>query len=288
MIFRDPFAQENLGALLRRYGLKLNRQLGQNFISDRELLNRLVDLAGVEAGDHVIEVGAGAGTLTSELVTAGAIVEAIEIDGRLQRLLTDRFAEAGGRVRLYVQDALQMDFARMAAGMPGVPLKFVSNVPYYITTPLVERVLLTCPQVEVLVLMLQKEAAAHLTARSGKTYGPLSVLCQTFGSVEAAFDVPPSRFLPPPPVVSSAMVLKRAPGLLSADPGRFFDFLRSCFAQRRKTLYNNLRASGRLGTISQRAAFEEFLQENKFELSVRAEALSAFQFQSLFLKMIKC
>lgn len=285
--FRDPFAQVPLGALLSRYGLKLNRQLGQNFVSDRALLNRIVRLADVRPGDHVIEVGAGAGTLTAALTAAGARVDAIEIDGRLQGLLADRFAAAGDRVHLHFQDALQMDFARLAAERSGEVLKFVSNVPYYITTPLIEQMILSCPRAAALVLMVQKEAGAHLTARRGKAYGPLAVLCQTFGAVESAFDVPPSRFLPPPPVVSSVLVLNRTSAFAEVDPTRFFDFLRSCFMQRRKTLYNNLRASGCLETAVRQAAFESFLQENKFKLSIRPEELSTIQFQALFAKMIK-
>jgi 16S rRNA (adenine1518-N6/adenine1519-N6)-dimethyltransferase len=278
----DRFADLPIRELLRRYDLKTDHKLGQNFLSDPALLAEIVAEAEVAAADVVIEIGAGAGTLTSALAHTGAEVWAVELDRRLAPLLQDRFA-ACDAVHLIFGDALQIDLQGIGnrAVASGRTLKFVANIPYYITTPLLERMMLSCPQAERLVLTVQKEVGENLCCTSGKAYGPVTILSQLFGDVSVVRQLPPHFFYPPPEVHSVVVKIRATGRPEHVDLPAFYRWLKVCFAHRRKTLLNNLKSAGRKGTVD----YAVFLQETGLNLSIRPEAVAPETYLNLFKRL---
>lgn len=293
MTTTDAFAGRSIREVLDHYGIRLDHDLGQNFLTDPALLQRIAGHAEAGPGDLIIEVGCGAGTLTAALAETGADVIGIEIDERLRSLLEDRFT-ACPRVRFLFQDALKVDLSALAAGYSRVHI--VSNVPYYITTPLTERFLLMRPLPLTVVLTVQKEAADHILAQSGKQYGPLPILVALTGPARIEEKLSPDRFLPPPRVSSAVLVIKNAmaeektqsstrqPADLLTEEERttFYSFLKTCFTQRRKTLLNNLKQSSWLATPMQKDNFSAFLQDDKVGLSKRPESMQPRDFFALY------
>ena len=275
----DPFEYISLGKLLKQYNIALNKRLGQHFLSDWNTLRRIVELATVSEEDLVLEIGCGAGTLTTTIAATGASVIGIEIDRSLAPLLTDRFMDHTN-VNIIYDDALNLDFQKLLNQQKNFSqLKIIANVPYYITSALVEKFLLEIPFAETIGVLVQQEAGEHFTAKSGKSFGPLTVLCQTYGEVREVFKVKPSLFLPPPQVISSViqMTSRKLPVVL--DYLAFYDFLQSCFKQRRKTLINNLHHAF---PQFEKSSLEKILQELGLELAIRPDRVDVKTFCNLF------
>ena len=246
---------------LSEAGLRPNAALGQNFCVDEARLAAIVDAADV-AGRPVLEVGPGLGALTEPLLARAARVVAVEKDAALAALLSRRLAAAGARLAVYTADILRFDVAAAmeaapaapggsAPGNPAAPGSFHSpgapgaafcvagNLPYYITTPIVERLLPLLPLS--LTLMVQREAAARFSAGPGaRVYGPVAVFSQLYYTVRHVMDVPRESYYPQPDVDSSVVHLARRDALPDAEPAALLAFLHRAFAMRRKTLWNNL------------------------------------------------
>ena len=241
---------------LSEAGLRPNAALGQNFCVDEARLAAIVDAADV-AGRPVLEVGPGLGALTEPLLARAARVVAVEKDAALAALLSRRLAAAGARLAVYTADILRFDVAAAmeaapaAPGNPAAPGSFHSpgapgaafcvagNLPYYITTPIVERLLPLLPLS--LTLMVQREAAARFSAGPGaRVYGPVAVFSQLYYTVRHVMDVPRDSYYPQPDVDSSVVHLARRDALPAAEPAALLAFLHRAFAMRRKTLWNNL------------------------------------------------
>jgi 16S rRNA (adenine1518-N6/adenine1519-N6)-dimethyltransferase len=193
--------------LLRKYGLKLNKRLGQHFLTDRRVLERIADAVQELAPQRVVELGPGAGALTFVLLARGIAVHALELDSRMIGLLT---AESVG-LPLVVEhaDLAQEDYVRHADGSA---LVFAGNLPYQVTSPVLFGLLpaLGCPGVRGAVLMMQSEVATRCAAQpGGRDYGVLSVLLQARLSIQRLFLVRPGAFLPPPRVDSAVVRLTR-------------------------------------------------------------------------------
>ncbi len=228
--------RSEIKALLESHGIRPRRSLGQNFLADPNLVDRIIRTAGVGAGDRVVEIGAGTGTLTRGLAGAGANVVAYEIDQRLLPILHEVLAGTGVEVR--GQDATKVD---LSAALGGGSWTMVANLPYNVGTPLVLDVLRHVPTVNRLVVMVQKEVADRFVATPGsRTYGVPSIVTSLHTRTELAFTVSPSVFYPAPDVESAVVVMARVepPPLVE----RAIEVAAVVFLQRRKMLRRSLAA----------------------------------------------
>lgn len=221
---------------------RARKRFGQNFLQDTGVLNQIVRAVAADDTRPVVEIGPGRGALTEVLLEQGLTVTAIELDRDLLPILRARLFTHAERLTLVNADALQFDFASL--GAPHFPLQVVGNLPYNITTPLLFHLLQYHTQIDSMVFMLQKEVVDRLAAQpGGSDYGRLSVMVQFYCQVEPLFEVPPEAFTPQPKV-DSAVVRLTPKALTDAElalvtPLR--TLVRQAFAQRRKTLRNNLR-----------------------------------------------
>lgn len=223
--------------LLARHGLRPDKQLGQHFLADPNLTRRIVAAAQVAAGDRVIEVGAGTGTLTLALRQTGAEVLAIEVDDRLQPVLRESLAGSG--VDLAIADAMTFDYSsRLGDG----PWKMVSNLPYEVGTVLLLDLIRHVPAIDTFTVMVQEEVGRRLTASPGSgDYGLPSVIVGIHGEARFLFKVPPQVFFPPPRVGSAVVQITRHQ--LHPRANAAIELAAAAFSQRRKMLRSSLRSA---------------------------------------------
>jgi len=231
-------------------------KLGQNFLCDGHAVQRIVGALGDLAGLTVVEIGPGRGAITGALAAKAARVIAVEFDRELAAALRAQYTSESGAVpghgtaspcvTVVEQDVLKFDFAA-AAAQAGAKLRVAGNLPYYITSPILRKLAASHPALSSAVLMVQREVGNRITALPGsRDYGLLSVLVQAHGPVEPLFTLPPAAFSPPPQVHSMVFRWRFAPRFaeLDVDESGFLRFVAQAFAQKRKTLANNLRAAG--------------------------------------------
>jgi 16S rRNA (adenine1518-N6/adenine1519-N6)-dimethyltransferase len=268
------------------------KSLGQNFLADPQVARRIVDRVAPEPRDLIIEIGPGTGALTARLAEASGYLVAIEIDRRLIEELQSRFA--GDRVTIIEADALAVDWNeildsastawRNATGMTGEPrVRVVANLPYYISTPIIERLMAAGRRIFDMTLMLQREVVERIASPPGsREYGYLSVLVQYHCIATKLFDVSPAAFRPRPKVQSAILrlLVREQPAVDVTDRARFFALVRAAFAQRRKTIANNLKAARLSLGINEEIA--EVLARAGIEPQRRAETLSLDEFAKLF------
>src|SRR5262252_6622742 len=221
--------------------MRAKRSLGQNFLVGSHYPRRIVDSVAPRAGETIVEIGPGRGALTGLLIESGARVIAIELDPELIPGLSRMFSGLEN-FRLVEADALKVDYCDLIA--PGAAARVVANLPYYISTPILQRLIEHRRCLSEMTLMLQREVVERITAPpGGKEYGFLSVLAQFYCEVEKLFDVPPGAFRPAPKVYSSVLRLRaRARTAAVMDEALLIELTKVLFAQRRKTILNNLRA----------------------------------------------
>lgn len=218
--------------LLAAHGLRPSRALGQNFVADPNTVRRIARLAGVGAGDRVVEIGPGLGSLTLALAETGAVVTAVEVDRHVVPVLRDVVAGTG--VRVIEGDALTLGWA---AELEGDGWVLVANLPYNIATPLVLEVLGGVPAVERMLVMVQREVGERLAAGVGhEQYGAVSVRVAWWASAKVVGKVPSTVFVPQPRVESALVAVERRPPPAGADRERVFELVRAGFATRRKML----------------------------------------------------
>jgi 16S rRNA (adenine1518-N6/adenine1519-N6)-dimethyltransferase len=235
-----PLTPSGTRDLLARLGHQPKRFLGQNFLVDGNIVRKSLELAGVTAGDAVVEVGPGLGTLTSALLAAGAEVWAVEKDRQLHAHLTETLVPAFPRLHLLEGDAMDHPIAGFEPGAAGRPFKIVANLPYAISTPWMDAVL-SGPLPERMVLMLQEEAARRYVAEPGtKLFGAISIFLQSAYGVDPGHRVGAGCFFPRPDVESFLLNLGRLPAPL-VFPAETKAHIRACFQQRRKQLGSILR-----------------------------------------------
>ena len=248
-------------------GFVPNKALGQNFLSSVTIIEAILDAAQIE-GKRVLEIGPGTGALTEGLLSRAGFLAAVEKDGRLCELLTERFGE---KMTLVHADVLDADIPAL---MGVEPWHAVGNLPYYATTPIVLRLLSLLP--ESMTLMVQKEAAPRFFAPpKDRVYGPVAVVTGCFYEAKVVVNAPRSCFNPPPEVDSVVVRLSRndRPGV---DGAAFLSFLKQAFSMRRKTLYNNVNKDERV---------TETLARLNFPADARAEALPPEALLNLFLAL---
>ncbi|MFY9554536.1 MAG: 16S rRNA (adenine(1518)-N(6)/adenine(1519)-N(6))-dimethyltransferase RsmA [Blastocatellia bacterium] len=272
--------------------IKANKSLGQNFLTDGGVARRIIGEVSPLPNDIVIEIGPGTGALTGMLVKQSGYVVAVEIDDRLVEGL--RRSLKAENLTVINADALGLDWTELISDAKtklyshrsgdtySIRVRIVANLPYYISTPLIERLLSIRGQLFDMTLMLQKEVAARITTRPGnKDYGYLSVMVQYYCEATKLFDVPASAFTPVPKVESSVirLTVHVRPPVEIEDETQLFAVVRASFAQRRKTILNNLKAAA--GVLNVTGSLEPALGAALIDPRRRAETLSLEEFVRL-------
>ena len=269
---------------------KKKPKLGQNFLTDLQAQRNIVDALGAAAAGTVVEIGPGRAAITALLAERASRLVAIELDARLAAGIRAEYGSFGssgggapgdarGNVEVIEADVLTVDLSALTTE-PGRTLTVVGNLPYYITSPILQHLFAHERVLRRAVVMVQREVADRMTAVPGTSeYGVLSVLCQLHAQVDLLFTLPPAAFTPPPEVHSSVVRMEFAPQweALGISAGPFSRFLRECFAQKRKTLQNNLRAAGYTADEVTAA-----LEASGQGAAVRAEELSPAKLAGLF------
>ena len=256
---------------IRESNLRYKQSLGQNFLYDEELLSALAEAAGVSADEDVLEIGPGCGSLTKHLCRRAAHVLAVELDERLIPLLTAFMAEEKN-LAIVQGDVMALNLQEVTKDLKK-PFAVVANIPYYITTPLIQHLLTGGLPVSRLALMVQKEVADKILSSPGDDgWGPLAIRCQYMCEPHLAMDVPAACFTPPPKVDSAFIVLplREKPAVEVKSEEMFFKVAAAAFASRRKTMVNNLCATFR----AERRQAAEWMRAAGLNEMVRGEKLS--------------
>ena len=266
-------------AIVNRYFVKAKKNLGQNFLVDQTAILGIVEAAGIKKDDQVIEIGPGIGSLTEQLLLAGAKVFAYEVDDSLPTILQNELPKKiddqplASRFKILLKDVLKANFKEDIGDFFDFtkPIKVVANLPYYITTPIIFALAESDLHFTSLTLMMQKEVAERLEAQPGsKDYGPLTISVQTEMKVKLALQVGRNSFMPRPKVDSSVVVLtplKEKPAI--EDRKHFIWVVKMCFSQRRKTLNNNLKS-----LLPDKTKRDELITELGVEPGLRREDLT--------------
>ena len=271
-------------AVLERHGFTFKKSFGQNFLTDTNILQKIVDTAEIDDQVNVIEIGPGIGALTEFLAERAAEVMAFEIDHRLVPILADTLRDFDN-VTVVNEDILKVELAQHIQNFknPDLPIKVVANLPYYITTPILMHLIESGIPFSEFVVMMQKEVADRISAKPNtKAYGSLSIAVQYYMTAKVAFIVPRTVFVPAPNVDSAIlkMVRRPEPAVAVEDEKFFFKVSKASFIHRRKTLWNNL--TGYFGKTDEiKDKLTKALDQAGLSPSVRGEALGLEEFASL-------
>lgn len=275
---REPERARGADAVPSKEQMPAKSKLGQNFLRDRTAIEGIADALGELSQKTTVEIGPGLGAITERIAARAKRLVAVEFDHQLALRLRVHFDTFGERVRIVEEDVLHFNFAALAAEA-GEPLAVVGNLPYYITSPILLRLAAQHAALDRAVLMVQREVADRVCAAPGtRDYGLLSVTTQMYGPVTRLFTLPPEAFSPPPEVHSTVFRWRFAPRFeeLGVEEKSFLQVAKIAFAQKRKTLGNNLRAA-KIET----AQIEGALAAAKIDSRVRAETLRLEEFAAL-------
>ncbi len=271
-------------AVLERHGFTFKKSFGQNFLTDTNILQNIVDTAEIDKNVNVIEIGPGIGALTEFLAENAAEVMAFEIDDRLIPILDDTLRDFDN-VKVINEDILKSDLQSRIKEFanPDLPIKVVANLPYYITTPILMHLIESKIPFAEFVVMMQKEVADRISAEPNtKAYGSLSIAVQYYMTAKVAFVVPRTVFVPAPNVDSAILKMTRReqPLVQVKDEDFFFRVSKISFVHRRKTLWNNL--TSHFGKADEtKDKLEQALEIAEIKPSIRGEALSIAEFAKL-------
>jgi 16S rRNA (adenine1518-N6/adenine1519-N6)-dimethyltransferase len=278
----DLTSPAQLLELFREHGFRPKKRFGQNFLVDRNVVNKILDAAEITEGNAVLEVGPGAGTLTQAAAEMGARIVAVEVDRDMVAILQSVLA-GNPNVTIINADILRLDLPVFLTEHFGEgPVKVLGNLPYYITSPIIAQLLECKSRIESIVLMTQKEVADRLKARPGTgDFGSMSVFVQFHTEVQAVAQVSRNVFLPPPDVSSTIVKLtpRRDPPVEVPSEKLFFDVVHCAFGKRRKTLLNSLSDCPPLGLTKEQVA--DALHNAAVDHSRRAETLSLAEFAGI-------
>ena len=274
---------------LKKFNIRPTKSLGQNFLNDNNIIKCIVDAAGIGSGDLVIEIGPGLGSMTAELAARAGKVVAVEIDRRLMPVLQENL-KAFPNVTVLNKDIMKVDIRKdilemeelADSGFKPDKIRIVANLPYYITTPVIMKLLEQELSVECMVFMIQMEVSDRMTAGpGGKEYGALSVAVQFYSKPQKLLNVSPHCFIPQPGVESSVIRLDiyKAPPVQVFDRQIFFKTVKAAFGQRRKTLINALCNAGCFN--KSKDEIREMLKNMGIDENQRGETLSLAQFAQL-------
>lgn len=273
---------EDTKFILKKYHITANKKLGQNFLINDEVINGIVEASNIQKEDLVIEIGPGLGTLTSELLENAGKVIAIELDENMIPILNDRF-KLYDNFELLNEDVLKVDLNKLISeNMGGLSkAKVVANLPYYITTPIIMKLLEDKLNIESITVMVQKEVADRITAKPGdKLSGSITYSVDYYAEAEKIVFVDKSSFIPAPEVDSEVIKLqiREEPKVHVENEELFFKVIKASFMQRRKTLLNGLSNSG---IIKDKESLKEILQKLGLSVDIRGEKLTIEQFAEL-------
>jgi len=270
--------------LMKKYGITANKKLGQNFLVDENAIDTIAGASELTKDDLVIEIGPGLGTLTAKLLEKAGKVICIELDDRMIKILKDRFFMYEN-FEIINEDVLKVNLEQLIkhnkenAGIKNV--KIVANLPYYITTPIIMKLLEEKLDIETITVMIQKEVADRLTEiPGGKNSGAITYTVYYYAKAEQVLTVPNTSFIPEPEVQSEVikLTLRKEPIINIKDEKKFFTLIKVAFMQRRKTLLNAVANSG-LNVTKQK--MEEILHELDIDTRIRGEALTIEQFADI-------
>lgn len=268
--------------IIRKHNFPIKKRLGQNFLINSKILDKITEAAGIKPADVVVEIGPGLGALTQSLASKKSAVLAIEIDQGILPILKHHMHDYPN-VKIVNNDILKVNLDQLVAEHFGQvkPYKVVANLPYYITTPIVMYLLEQRFNLDSIVIMVQKEVAERMTANPGKKdYGALSVAVQYYTEASLVAKVPPSSFYPAPEVDSAVvkLELRAKPPVNLYDEALFFQVVKASFAKRRKTLLNALHSFFGRGS---KEDFKFLLEECNIDPKRRGETLSLDEFACL-------
>ena len=269
--------------IMKKYNISANKSLGQNFLIDDEAVSTIVDTAKVTKDDLIIEIGPGLGTLTSKLLEKAGKVIAIELDKKMVLVLEDRFS-LYDNFECINEDVLKVDLESLISEEKSKGLKtakIVANLPYYITTPIIMKLLEEKLDIETITVMIQKEVADRLVAEPGKANtGAITYAINYYTNPKVVLQVPNTAFIPAPDVNSTVIQLEvlQKPKIDVIDEEMFFKVIKYAFMQIRKTLLNSLTNSKILG---EKEYIEKMLSELGIEKTIRAENLSLEEFAKI-------
>ncbi len=240
--------EEETKFLIKKYNISANKNLGQNFLIDEQVVENIIEAAKISSEDVVIEIGPGFGTLTNKLLEKAKKVIAVELDSKMVNILKDRFSLYNNFVLLN-EDVLKIDFDKLIKdqNIEKDTIRIVANLPYYITTPIIMKLLEEKVPAKNITVMIQKEVADRLTAIPGeKETGAITYCVYYYCESEKIMIVPNTSFIPEPQVNSEVITLniRKNPPVNLKDEKKFFQIIKASFMQRRKTLINGLANSG--------------------------------------------
>ncbi len=274
--------------IMNKYGIQAKKSLGQNFLIDEEVVNKIIENSEISKSDLVIEIGPGLGTLTSKLLEKAGKVIAIELDNTVLKILNDRF-KLYDNFELINQDILKTDLNNLIRLNLNNKIKYckvVANLPYYITTPIITKLLEENLNLVSITVMVQKEVAKRLTGIPGKSkdIGAISHYIYYYSDSKIVLNVPRSSFIPSPDVDSSVIVfnLLKQPRVNIEDKDFLFKIIKLSFSQKRKTLLNSLVNNN---ICSSKEELENILTELDINTKVRAEELSLQDFVNISKKI---
>lgn len=270
--------------IMKKYGINANKSLGQNFLIDDEVVSKIVERANITNEDLVIEIGPGLGTLTNELLKKAKKVIVVELDERMIKILKDRFS-LYDNIEIINQDILKVNLndiiskEKKEIGIKNA--KVVANLPYYITTPIIMKLLEGKSDIETITVMIQKEVADRLCETpGGKLSGAITYSIYYYAEAEKVLKVPNTSFIPAPEVDSEVIKLKirKEPPIKVKDEEKLFKIIKYAFMQRRKTLINAL---SQCDIFKNKEEIKNILERFEISEKIRGEALTMQDFANI-------
>ena len=263
--------------VLKQYKITANKKLGQNFLVDEKIIEEIIKAANISKKDLIIEIGPGIGSLTKSIIPNAGKTICIELDKKMANIISNRFKN---EVEIINEDILKVDLKKIAEQNKDKNIKVVANLPYYITTPIIMKLLESNLGLESITVMVQKEVAERLIAKPGDSLsGAITYTVYYYAIGTKITDVPNNSFIPKPEVTSQVikLTLRKEPITYIENKERFFEIIKLAFMQRRKTLVNSLANS----KIATKQKIEQILDELNIEKNIRAENLTMEQFAEI-------
>ena len=264
--------------ILNKYNIRANKRYGQNFLIDDDILNGIVNVANISKEDLVIEIGPGLGNLTKYLLESAGYVIAVEIDKKMIEILNDRFSKYKNFLLLN-EDILKVNIDEIIkkiekeSGIKYKNIKVVANLPYYVTTPIIFKLLQDENKINEITIMVQKEVADRMVANvKSKDYGILTLMVKYLADADIKLEVKNTCFIPAPNVTSSVIKLIKDKKYTVSNEKMLFDLIHSSFAQRRKKMINSLVATRFMNL--DKSFIENIFKECNIDFNTRAEELS--------------
>lgn len=263
--------------VLKQYKITANKKLGQNFLVDEKIIEEIIKAANISKKDLIIEIGPGIGSLTKSIIPNAGKTICIELDKKMANIISNRFKN---EVEIINEDILKVDLKKIAEQNKDKNIKVVANLPYYITTPIIMKLLESNLELESITVMVQKEVAERLIAKPGDSLsGAITYTVYYYAIGTKITDVPNNSFIPKPEVTSQVikLTLRKEPITYIENKEKFFEIIKLAFMQRRKTLVNSLANS----KIATKQKIEQILDELNIEKNIRAENLTMEQFAEI-------